>query len=259
MVDSHCHLADEVFAADLDLVIERARAAGLERALVILEGGNASEATQAHRVGQLWPEVRVSIGVHPHMAHQFASDPARAATIVREQLAATPDARAVGEIGLDYHYDYSPRDVQQAVFRAQLAVARERDLPVVIHARDADDDTIALLRAEGNGALRGVLHCFTGTPTLAAAGLELGFYISLAGIITFPKAAELRDTVQQVPLDRLLTETDSPFLAPVPLRGQHNEPAHVARVVDALAALHGVARDDLARQTSANFHSLFRP
>jgi TatD DNase family protein len=259
VIDSHCHLADEVFAPDLDAVIERARAAGLERALVILEGGNANEATQAHRLAQLWPEVRVSIGVHPHMAHQFAADPARAAVVVRDQIAATPAARAVGEIGLDYHYDYSPRDVQQAVFRAQLAVARDLDLPVVIHTREADDDTIALLSAEGNSALRGVLHCFTGTPALAAAGLELGFYISLAGIITFPKAAELRDTVRQVPLDRLLTETDSPFLAPVPHRGKRNEPAYVARVVDALAALHGVAAEDLARQTSANFHSLFRP
>jgi TatD DNase family protein len=193
------------------------------------------------------------------MAHQFADDPGRAATIVREQIAATPDARAVGEIGLDYHYDYSPREVQQAVFRAQIAVARQLDLPVVIHTREADEDTLALLREEGSGMLRGVLHCFTGTAALAAAGLELGFYISLAGIVTFPKAADLRDIAKQVPLDRLLTETDSPFLAPVPHRGTRNEPAHVARVVATLAELHGVAPDDLARRTSVNFHSLFRP
>jgi TatD DNase family protein len=259
MVDSHCHLADEVFAPDLEAVIARAGAAGVERALVILEGGNAGEAAQAERVATLWPEVRISIGVHPHMAHQFADDPARAAALVRDQIAATPGARAVGEIGLDYHYDYSPRDVQLAVFRGQLALARQLDLPVVIHTREADEDTLTLLREEGRGGLRGVLHCFTGTPALAAAGLEIGFFISLAGIITFPKAADLRETARQVPLDRLLTETDSPFLAPVPHRGQRNEPAHVARVVATLAELHGVAPDELARRSAANFHSLFRP
>jgi len=259
MIDSHCHLADEVFAADLEAVVGRARDAGLERALVILEGGNTSEAAQAERVAALWPDARVSIGVHPHMAHRFADDPARAAAVVRDQIAATPGTRAVGEIGLDYHYDYSPRDVQLAVFRRQLALARELDLPVVIHTREADEDTLALLGEKGSGELRGVLHCFTGTPALAAAGLELGLFISLAGIITFPKAADLRETARQIPLDRLLTETDSPFLAPVPHRGKRNEPAHVARVVAALAELHGVAPDQLARRTAANFHSLFRP
>src|SRR5438067_13038716 len=155
--------------------------------------------------------------------------------VVREQCAATPGARAIGEIGLDYHYDFSPRDVQHAVFRAQLRLARELDQPVVIHTREADDDTVAILREEGDGKIRGVLHCFTGTPALADAGLDLGFYISLAGIITFPKAEELRQTARRVPIDRLLTETDSPFLAPVPYRGKRNEPAYVTRIVSALA------------------------
>ncbi len=259
MIDSHCHLADETFAQDLDDVVRRARDAGLERAMVILEAGNAKEAAQALRLDALWPELRFSIGVHPHQAHQYAADPDRAAAVVREQWTATPSARAVGEIGLDYHYDFSPRDVQQAVFRAQLRLARELDRPVVIHTREADDDTVAMLREEGGGQLRGVLHCFTGGAALADSGLDLGFYISLAGIITFPKAEELRQTVRRVPLDRLLTETDSPFLAPVPYRGKRNEPAHVARVVDALAALHGKPAADLARQTAANFHTLFRP
>ena len=259
MIDSHCHLADETFAQDLDEVIRRARDAGLERVLVILEGGNENEAAQARRLDTLWPEVRFAIGVHPHQAHQFAAAPDRAATVVRDQWTSTPGARAVGEIGLDYHYDFSPRDVQQAVFRAQLRLAIELDRPVVIHTREADDDTVATLREEGGGRLRGVLHCFTGTPALADAGLDLGFYISLAGIITFPKAEELRQTVRRVPLDRVLAETDSPFLAPVPHRGKRNEPAHVARVVDALAALHGKPPVDLAAQTTANFHTLFRP
>jgi len=259
VIDSHCHLADDTFATDLDDVVRRARDAGLERAMVILEAGNAKEAAQARRLDALWPELRFSIGVHPHQAHHYAADPDRAATVVREQWAETPAARAVGEIGLDYHYDFSPRDVQQAVFRAQLRLARELDRPVVIHTREADDDTVTMLREEGGGQLRGVLHCFTGGAALADSGLDLGFYISLAGIITFPKAEELRQTVRRVPLDRLLTETDSPFLAPVPYRGKRNEPAHVVRVVDALAALHGKPATDLARQTAANFHTLFRP
>src|SRR5688572_30682248 len=155
MIDSHCHLADEKFRGDLDDVIVRAKAAGVLGALVILEGGNAAEAAQALRVEQLWPDVRFAIGVHPHIAHDYADNPERAAEIARAGLDATPSARAVGEIGLDYHYDFSPRDVQQQVFRAQLRVARERGLPVVIHTREADADTLAAIRDEGGGALAG--------------------------------------------------------------------------------------------------------
>jgi TatD DNase family protein len=257
MIDSHCHLADETFASDLEQVIGRAKEAGIERALVVLEAGNPKEAAQAERIARLWPDVRFSIGVHPHQAHQFADDPERAAAAVREQFAATPSARAVGEIGLDYHYDFSPRDVQHAVFRAQVRLARELERPVVIHTREADEDTIAILREEGG--VQGVLHCFTGTPALADAGLALGLYISLAGIVTFPKAAELRETARRVPLDRLLVETDSPFLAPVPYRGKRNEPAYVARVLDTLAEMHRMPPGDLVRHTTANFHTLFRP
>jgi len=259
VIDSHCHLADEKFAADLPDVVARAREAGVERVLVVLEAGSASEAAQAARLGQLWPEARVSIGVHPHQAHEFGADPPRAARIVREQIERTPAARAVGEIGLDYHYDFSPRDVQQAVFRAQVRLARELGLPAVIHTREAEADTLAILREEGGGELRGVLHCFTGSPELAAAGLDLGFYISLAGIVTFPKSTALRDTARRVPLGRLLVETDSPFLAPVPHRGTRNEPAHVARVVQTLAEMHAQPAAELARVTAANFHTLFRP
>jgi TatD DNase family protein len=214
---------------------------------------------QAERLVALWPEARFAVGVHPHQAHEFAADPNRAVTTIRDQLAALPAARAVGEIGLDYHYDFSPRDVQHAVFRGQLRLARELDLPVVIHTREAEEDTLSILREEGGGALRGVLHCFTGSDALADAGLALGFYISLAGIITFPKAGPLRDTARRVPIDRLLTETDSPFLAPVPHRGTRNEPAHVARVVETLAELHATTPDAMAARTSANFHTLFRP
>jgi TatD DNase family protein len=259
VIDSHCHLADETFASDLDAVVARAKAAGVERACVILEAGNRQEAAQAERLRELWPEVRFAVGVHPHQAHEFAADPDRAVSVVREQLEATPAARAIGEIGLDHHYDFSPRDVQQAVFRGQVRLARELRMPVVIHTREADEDTIRILREEGGGEVRGVLHCFTGTAALAEAGLDLGLSISVAGIVTFPKAASLRETVRRVPLDRVLTETDSPFLAPVPHRGKRNEPAFVGRVVDALSELFGVERSEMARRTAANFHTLFRP
>ena len=259
MIDSHCHLADEAFADDLEAVVERAKDAGLERALVILAAGDEHEAAQANRLERLWPDVRFGIGVHPHQAGQFAAAPSLAIDTVRAQIAATPSARAVGEIGLDYHYDFAPREVQQAIFRGQLRLARELQRPVVVHTREADDDTIAILREEGGGVVQGVLHCFTGDAALARAGLDLGFYISLAGIITFPKAVELRDAIRTVPLHRLLAETDSPFLAPVPHRGKRNEPAHIGLVVSALAQLHGIPARDIAARTAANFHTLFRP
>jgi TatD DNase family protein len=259
LIDSHCHLADEAFAPDLPEVVARAQSAGVERTLVVLEAGNAKEAGQADRLHELWPQTVVSIGVHPHQAHQFGGDPGRAATMVREQFGRTPFACAIGEIGLDYHYDYSPRDVQGEVFRAQLRLARELRRPVVIHTREADADTLAILREEGGGDVPGVLHCFTGNAALAEAGLDLGFYISFAGILTFPKAGELRDTARRIPLDRLLVETDSPFLAPVPYRGKRNEPAWVARVLATLAEVVATDAAELARRTTANFHSLFRP
>jgi len=259
VVDSHCHLADPTFTDDLDEVIARAKSAGLGRALVILEAGNEAEAAQAERVAGLWSEARFSIGAHPHQAHQFGDNPDRAAAVVRAQFEQTPLARAIGEIGLDYHYDFSPRPIQQAVFRAQVRLARELKRPIVIHTREADADTLTILRQEGSGEIAGVFHCFTGDLALAHAGLDLGLYISFAGILTFPKAAALREVARQVPLNRLLVETDSPFLAPVPLRGKRNEPAYVSHVAAALADVHRVTAEELARQTTANFHTLFRP
>jgi TatD DNase family protein len=260
VIDSHCHLADDAYAGDLDAVIERAKSAGLERAMVILEAGNEKEATQLHRLGRLWPQARCAIGVHPHQAQQFSADPQKAATVIADQVAATPSTRAIGEIGLDYHYDFSPREVQRAVFRAQMRLARRLQFPVVIHTREADDDTLTVLREEGGGEVGGVLHCFTGSRALAEAAVDLGFYISIAGIITFPRAEDLRQTVRRrVPLERLLTETDSPFLTPSPHRGQRNEPANVVRIVAALAELYHVPVEELAAHTVSNFHTLFRP
>jgi TatD DNase family protein len=241
------------------LVVARAKSAGIGCALVILEAGNEAEAVQAERVAGLWSEARFSIGAHPHQAHQFGDNPERASEIVRAQFERTPLARAIGEIGLDYHYDFSPRPIQQAVFKAQVRLARELKRPIVIHTREADADTLTILRQEGSGEIAGVFHCFTGDLALANAGLDLGFYISFAGMVTFPKAAALREVARQVPLDRLLVETDSPFLAPVPHRGKRNEPAYASHVAAALADVHGVTAEELARQTLANFHTLFRP
>jgi TatD DNase family protein len=259
VIDSHCHLADEAFAPDLDAVVGRAKAAGLERALVILDAGNAKESSQAARVEALWPDVRVAIGIHPHHANLYSDEPERGTRLVRAQLAATASARAIGEIGLDYHYDFSTPEVQRAVLRAQLRLARELNRPVVVHSREADEDMLTILRREPAGEVRGVFHCFSGTAALAAAALELGFYISLSGIVTFPKADDLRKIARDIPLDRLLIETDSPFLAPVPFRGKRNEPAHVVQVAEKLAGIYGLPPAELAARTTANFHALFAP
>jgi TatD DNase family protein len=259
VIDAHCHLADETFAADLEAVVARAKAAGLERVLVVLDAGNVQEAAQAARLLALWPEVRFTIGIHPHNAFEYGTNVQKVIETVRTRIVRTPTARGVGEIGLDYHYDYSPRDVQVIVFRSQLRLARDLALPVVIHTRDADADTLRVLREDPRGTVEGVLHCFTGTPALARAGLDLGLHISVAGIVTFPRAGELREIVKLVPLDRLLIETDSPFLSPVPHRGKRNEPAYVTHVAAMVAQIHGVHVDELARRTSDNFRALFRP
>jgi len=251
MIDSHCHLADDAFVEDLEGVIGRARAGGIERALCILSAGDTKESTAAARVRALWPEVKFSVGIHPHKAGDFAGRLDAARTCLVDGIAAE-GGRAIGEIGLDYHYDFSPRDVQQAVFRTQVELAIERSLPVIIHTREATDDTFAILREAGS-ALRGVFHCFTGDRAMARAGLDLGFYISFAGIVTFSRAEELREVAKLVPDDRLLVETDAPYLAPVPYRGKRNEPAFVARVVDAVAALRGVPAPALAARLQQNF------
>ncbi len=168
-----------------------------------------------------------------------------------------PHARAVGEIGLDYHYDFSPRDVQQAVFRSQLRLALGRDLPVVIHTREAEEDTLRIIQEEGKDRLRGVFHCFSGDSAAATRALATGFYVSVPGIATFPKSTALRDAARVVPADRLLIETDSPYLAPVPFRGKRNEPAYVVRVLETLAEIRGVTRDALGTELVANFDALF--
>lgn len=254
MIDSHCHLADEVFAADLAEVVARAQAAGLSAACCILAAGDAGEADRARQVRAAWPAVKFAAGVHPHSAKEADGD---AAGLVRAQLAGEMPLCAIGEIGLDYHYDFSPRASQQEAFRAQIALARERGLPIIVHTREADEDTIASLRTEGGGEVRGVIHCFTGGPDLARAALDLGFAISLAGIVTFRNSAALRDVARVVPEDRLLVETDSPFLAPVPHRGTRNEPARVVHVIETLAQVRGTTVEALTAGTTRNFRALF--
>ena len=259
MIDSHCHLAGPEFAGDLDAVVERARAAGLAYALVILAADDAPELRQAHAVSARWDGVRFSIGVHPHAAGRFAADPAAAASEVAAALDAQPLARGLGEIGLDYHYDFAPRDVQQAVFREQVRLARARRLPIVIHTREAEEDTFRILEEERAGEVGGVFHCFTGSRDTARRALDLGFHVSLAGIVTFPRALELKEVARLVPEDRLLIETDSPFLAPVPFRGKRNEPAWVVRVAEAVAELRGEPVDRVSAGVLSAFSRLFNP
>ena len=254
MIDSHCHLAGEEFIEDLDAVVARARDAGVATALCILEAEDTAEVERAAAIRTAWPGTRFGTGIHPHHAGRFARETGRALDEVNRALDES-GACAVGEIGLDYHYDYSPRDVQQEIFRAQIGLAVERDLPIIIHTREATEDTFRMLKEQGFG--RGVFHCFTGDLPMARAALDLGFYLSFAGIVTFPKAAELRDVARSTPLDRILCETDAPYLAPVPHRGKRNEPSYVTHVVETLADLHGLTREAMTRHIRDNFARLF--
>jgi TatD DNase family protein len=256
MIDSHCHLAGEEFVPDLDAVIARAKDAGLTTALCILAAGDHDEAARAERVRALWPAVRFATGIHPHQAGQHATDVPAGIDMVRRRVA-VEGACAIGEIGLDYHYDFSPRDVQQDVFRGQVRLARDQSLPIVIHTREATEDTFAILAEEGDGNLRGVFHCFTGDEAMSRRAVAIGFYVSFAGIVTFPRAEAVREAARLLPADRLLAETDSPYLAPVPHRGRRNEPAYVVRIVEALAQIRDEPVDEIARQVGRNFTALF--
>ncbi len=252
LVDSHCHLDFDAFAGDLDEVVARARAAGLCRMLTICTrlDGFARVAAVAERFEDVW----CSVGVHPHEAgREGGITPARLA-----ELAAHPKAAGIGESGLDYHYDNAPRPAQKASFRAHIEAARATGLPLIVHSRDADDDMADMLEeGAGDGPLRGVMHCFTSGPDLARRALDIGFYISLAGILTFKSAGALREIARAVPLDRLLVETDAPYLAPVPMRGKRNEPAFTRHTLAALATLKGVSEAEMAARTTENFLALF--
>jgi len=255
-VDSHCHIDGADFDADRDEVIARAREAGVTTMLNVGTGDPHSGVFErAVALAEQHREVYCAIGVHPHDAKFF--DEAAQQRLID---LAKQSSRVVawGEIGLDYHYDHSPREVQREVFRCQLGIARELNLPVVIHSRAADEDTIAILREELSGYGRaGVLHCFGGSLQMAEQAIELGFFVSFAGNLTFKKADDLRAIARTLPVDRLLVETDCPYLTPVPFRGKRNEPARVVETAKFLAELKGVTLEEVGRATTENFARLF--
>ena len=255
-IDSHAHIDGPEFDADRDEIIDRAKAAAVSVILNVGTGDPHSGAFErAVALGQKFDSVYTAIGTHPHDARLYDDNAEqKIKTLVQKE-----HVLAWGEIGLDFHYDNSPRDVQVEVFKRQLRAARECDLPVVIHTREAESETIEILKSEyGDANRRGIFHCFSGSKDLAQRGLELGFMISFSGIITFKKAEELRAVARDVPLDRLLIETDCPYLAPVPYRGKRNEPSYVVEVARCLAGIHGVEIDEIGRVTSENFRSFFK-
>ena len=254
MIDTHCHIAGDEFVEDLTAVVARARETGVDEAICILDATARVELDRVVTVRAAWPGVRFAAGVHPHHAGRVTL--AEVDDIVSDALARS-GAIAVGEIGLDYHYDFAPRDVQQDVFARQVALAVSRDLPVVIHTREADADTLAVLDAAGDGRVRGVFHCFTGDQALADAAVARGFHVSFSGIVTFPRADSLRAVAASIPADRWLVETDSPYLAPAPKRGGRNEPARVARVLEVVSQVRGLSVPDGARQADANARAVF--
>jgi len=252
LVDSHCHLDFPDYAGQVDRIVARAADAGVGVCLSI--GTELKRFPGVKAVAERFPNVWCSVGIHPHEAEKELLDDE--AALIRE--AAHPKVVGIGETGLDYYYEHSPRVPQQKNFRSHIAAARQTGLPVIVHTRDADDDTIDILRDEtGKGRFTGLIHCFTGTQKLADAALELGLYISVSGIATFKNSTALRDVIKTVPLERLLVETDAPFLAPVPYRGKTNEPAFVVHTARMLAELKGVTENELAAATTDNFFHLF--
>ena len=255
-VDSHCHIDGPEYDADRGDVIDRARAAGVTMMLNVGTGDPKSGAfARAVELAEKHEDIFAAIGVHPHDAKLFDDGAEKHLQALADQ---SRRVVAWGEIGLDYHYDHSPRETQRAVFRRQLQIARARNLPVVIHSREADGETIEILRDEMTGCARpGVLHCFGGSLAMAKSAIELGFFVSFAGNLTFKKATDLREIARELPLDRLLVETDCPYLTPVPFRGKRNEPARVVETARQLAELHSKQCEEMGRITSENFATLF--
>jgi TatD DNase family protein len=252
LVDSHCHLDFPDFASELDAIVTRARDAGIGRMVTI--STRVRKHLQVLAIAERFADVFCSVGTHPHYAHEELD--VDAATLVK--IARHPKVVAIGEAGLDYHYDNSPRDAQEQGLRAHIAAARQTGLPLVIHAREADDDMARILKEEtGEGAFPAVLHCFTGGRDLAFTAVELGHYVSFTGILTFKNSQDLRDIAAALPAERVLVETDAPYLAPMPYRGKRNEPSYVVETAKTLAQTRGVSPDEIARQTTENFYRLF--
>jgi TatD DNase family protein len=252
LVDSHCHLDFPDFASEIDAVVARAKDAGIGRIVTICT--RVRKFDQVLAVAEKFPEVFCSVGTHPHNAHEELDIDSKALIA----LTKNPKVVAIGEAGLDYHYDNSPRDAQAQGLRQHIAAARETGLPLVIHSRDCDADMAEILKEEsGKGAFPAVLHCFTGGRDLAFAAIDLGLTISFTGILTFKNSQSLRDIARELPADRILVETDAPYLAPLPFRGKRNEPSYVVETAKVLAATRGVTPDEIARQTTENFFRLF--
>jgi len=252
VIDSHCHLDFPDFAAEIDAVVARAKAAGVERLITI--GTRVKRAAALQALAERFDDVYFTVGTHPHQAAEEAEVDAEAI----RAFARHPKCVGLGEAGLDYHYNHAPADVAANVFRAQIALARELALPLVIHAREADDHVARMLREEmREGAFSAVLHCFTSSRALAEAGLELGLYVSFSGVLTFKNSGDLRAIAKDIPLERLLVETDAPYLAPMPHRGKRNEPAFVVETARALAKVKQIDEAALAAATRANTLRLF--
>lgn len=252
LVDSHCHLNFPDFSEDLDAVVARAGEGGVGVMQTICTKMHEFESILA--IAERYPNIFCSVGVHPHEADHEPM-------VTTEQLiekAAHPKVIGIGETGLDFFYEHSPRKEQEESFRRHIAACRETKLPIIVHTRDADDDTIRIMQDEmGKGAYPGLIHCFSSGQKMADAALEMGFYISVSGIATFKKAEELRETLRTVPLERLLVETDAPYLAPMPHRGKRNEPSYVAHTNKVLAELKNVSEEECAKVTTQNFFDLF--
>jgi len=253
LIDSHAHIQGKEFAQDLSAVMERAQGAGLEKIIVVGGAGDLSSNQAAVELAGSSPMLHATVGMHPHDARQVEERD----LLFLEELARDPKVVAVGETGLDFYYDHSPRDLQVEMFNRFIQMARAARLPLVIHNRQADREVAELLRCEGNGEIRGVIHCFTSDYDAAREFLDMGFYISFSGIMTFKNSESLREVARRLPLDRILVETDCPYLAPVPHRGRRNEPAFVRFVAETLAAVRGIALDEVALATSRNARELF--
>ena len=253
MIDSHCHLDSERFVDDQAEVIERAFAAGVERMMSIGTGNGPPDIEGAVSIADRYERIYATVGVHPHDASKYDdSVGVRLADLLKH-----PKVLALGEIGLDYHYDHAPRDVQRTAFIEQMRIAAHARMPIVIHTREAWDDTFALIQQYWKPTgLGGIMHCFSGGPVEAQRSLDLGFHLSFSGIVTFPKSLDIQAAAYLCPDDRLLIETDAPFLAPAPHRGKRNEPAFVAHTVAKLAELRGVAVEEIVGVTTANFQTL---
>jgi TatD DNase family protein len=252
LIDTHCHLDFPEFAGDLPGVRSRAKAAGVGQMITI--STRVKKYDVYRDISEAQDNVWFSVGTHPHQAHE---EPDVSAADLAA-LASHPRCVAIGEAGLDYHYDKSPRDVAAKVFRTHIDAARRTGLPLVIHARDADEDVAAILRDEmGKGAFKALLHCFTASRMLAETGIELGLYVSFSGVLTFKNSQALRDIARDLPLERLLVETDAPFLAPTPYRGKPNQPAYVAETAKVLGDLKGLSADEVAAATTGNALRLF--